>query len=132
MLPDAPWDLGLKRWVCVGTVAGPNDAEAALTALVRGVGLVISVTLSGEQRRRFDDDLTRAGSREAADAGIGPVHEALLEALVAGEPLARAAERANVSRRTANRRMAEVRVHYGVETTPEAVVRWASDPMRAS
>jgi hypothetical protein len=131
-LPDAPWELSGRRWTCVGAVAGPVDARAALTALVRGVGLAISVTMSGEQRRRFDDDLARAGSPDAADGHIGPVHVALLEALVAGDPLVRAAELAHVSRRTANRRMAEVRSHYGVETTPEAIVRWASDPMRAS
>jgi hypothetical protein len=123
-LPATPWDLRHRQWMCAGVVAGPADAEAAMTALVRGVGLVIAVQLSGDRRRRFLEDLSRVGSPVDEPTGLGPIHVALLESLADGRSLIEAATAAHVSRRTASRRMSEARVHYGVRTTAEAVLRW--------
>lgn len=101
-------------------------------ASVRGVDLVIQLTLAGDPRRRFVDDLARTGSFDRPRDVIGPVSRMLLDSLADGDSLTQAATKANVSRRTAHRRMAEVRTHYGVETTSEAVVRWVVESSRAS
>ena len=58
-LPARPWDLGARRWVCVGAVDDAGTADAALDALARGVGLAITIGLEGDARRRLLDDLHR-------------------------------------------------------------------------
>lgn len=113
--------------MCVDTVDSESAAQAAITALVRGVGLVIAVKLSGNQKRQFIDDLAHAGSVDTGTKPLfEPVHVTLLNALARGDSMAIAADEAHVSLRTANRRIAEVRSHYGVETTVEAVLQWVS------
>jgi len=53
--------------------------------------------------------------------GLHDVHRALLERLAAGDTIAEAAAAEFLSLRTANRRIAEVRRHYGTTTTRDAV-----------
>lgn len=127
-LPTTPWDLSRRRWVCRGEVADHDLAAAATSALARGVGLVIAVGLAGDDRRRFEEDLIRTGQLVLDDDptnGLGPDHTALLDGLAEGLSVTAAAARAHVSRRTANRRLAEVRARLGVGSTAEAVTRWS-------
>lgn len=53
-------------------------------------------------------------------------HVALLDAVAAGETVTAAVSRLHISRRTANRRLAEARRILGVRTTAEAVARWGA------
>ena len=134
-LPSTPWDLTERRWVCVGTIQDRDRANKAMEALTRGVGLVVAVTLRGDDRRRFDEDLARAGTLLAGDdddAKMSLDHEqaALLEALAAGLTVTAAAERAHLSRRTANRRLSEARARLGVGSTAEAVTLWSTRQRR--
>lgn len=128
VLPDEPWDLGPQRWVCVGTVADEDDAEAAVTALARGVGLAVVVELVGPARHRLLEDLHRAGRVELRlEERPHPTAEQvrLLLALAAGATLGDAAAAHHMSLRTAHRRLADVRARLGVATTAEAVT-WAA------
>lgn len=130
-LPASPWDLSGRRWTCFGEVADRAGAAAAVAALARGVGLVIVVGLTGDDRRRFQEDLVRIGRVVGpvdASHDLGPDHDALLEGLASGLSVTAAATRANLSRRTANRRLAEVRSRFGVASTAEAVTRWSGRP----
>lgn len=47
VLPDQPWDLSSRQFICHGPIAGDADAVAAVTALTRGTGLAVSLTLTG-------------------------------------------------------------------------------------
>ncbi|MGI8755885.1 MAG: helix-turn-helix domain-containing protein [Acidimicrobiales bacterium] len=129
-LPATPWDLASRRWVCIGAVTDGDSAQAAMVALARGVGLVVALELDGNARRRFAEDLARAGSSTTsgpfAALGLGDEHMRLLDALAAGLSVTAAAESAHLSRRTANRRLAEARSRLGVTTTVAAVSSWAA------
>lgn len=129
-LPDSPWDLSTRRWVCIGEVRDSDGATGAIEALTRGVALSIAIDLTGDERRRFEEDLARTGD-PAIDHGLAATdltteHVALLDGLAAGLSVTAAAAQANLSRRTANRRLAEARVRLGVGSTAEAVTRWVS------
>lgn len=129
-LPDAPWDLAPRRWLCVGSVSDATEAEAAIQALSRGVGLAIVLGLTGELRLRTLEDLHRLGDL-APGAGadqpvLDPDHRALLDALAQGMTVTGAARSLHVSRRTANRRLAEARELLGVTSTAEAISRWTT------
>lgn len=127
-LPASPWDLSARRWVCIGEVADSDGARAAIEALTRGVAVSIAVGLTGDDRRRFEEDLARTGSlstdRSGDANGLTPEHIALLDGLAAGLSVTAAAASANLSRRTANRRLTEARARLGVGSTAEAVTRW--------
>lgn len=127
-LPDVPWDLASRRWVCIGAVTDADAAQAATGALARGVGLVVAVDLHGDDRRRFAEDLARAGSATTpgprTTLGLGDEHASLLDALAGGLNVTAAAASVHLSRRTANRRLAEARARLGVTTTVEAVSCW--------
>ncbi|QXC59744.1 LysR family transcriptional regulator [Aquihabitans sp. G128] len=132
-LPASPWDLGDRRWSCAGTVADEADAEAAVLALSRGVGLVLSITVEGDVRHRLLEDLYRFGAVQLAsevvpDSGLGSDHLLLLEALADGSTLTVAAQALHLSDRTAHRRLAEARSILGVGTTAEAVAWWRRRP----
>lgn len=134
-LPPTPWDLGKRQWVCRGEVADHDRAAAAISALVRGVGLVIAVGLVGDDRRRFEEDLARTGTVVVdvdPASGLGVEHIELLEGLAAGLSVTAAAAQAHVSRRTANRRLAEVRARLGVGSTAEAVTCWSARRTRSA
>lgn len=133
-LPDDPWDLTSRRWICVGRVADLASARAALAALARGVGLAVALSLEGRSHQRFLEDLHKIGrpvryeSAAPRPPEIGPTHEALLDALAAGATVTAAAEQIHVSRRTANRLLTDARTVLGVETTAEAITRWSAGP----
>ncbi|MCU1496074.1 MAG: hypothetical protein JWM47_27 [Acidimicrobiales bacterium] len=131
-LPDAPWDLADRRWMCIGTIDGPEDAGRAIEALSRGVGLAVAVRVEGDLRHRTLEDLHRLGEvRPGADgddlaALLDPDQLALLGALAAGATVGAAAEAVHLSRRTANRRLAELRARLGVDSNAEAIGRWVA------
>ncbi len=132
-LPTSPWDLSARRWVCVGTIADAEAAGAAIEAVTRGVGLAVVVQVVGDLRHRTLEDLHRLGAVEAPTRAVG--HPAglldeeqrlLLEALAGGATVTEAARRLHVSRRTANRRLTDIRERLGVRSTAEAINRWTN------
>jgi DNA-binding CsgD family transcriptional regulator len=123
-LPARPRDLADHGWVCRGVVASREDARAAVEALERGVGLIVAVAVEGRVRLALLEDLERAGRITPADGGhvLDDDQRRLLALLADGVTVAAAAQEAGVSRRTANRRLADARARLGVDTTVEAVV----------
>lgn len=130
-LPARPWDLGARRWVCVGAVDDAGTTDAALDALARGVGLAISIGLEGDARRRLLDDLHRLAPPAVPDTApeVLPTEvDELIGHLAAGTTVADAAEACHVSRRTAYRMLADARERLGARTTAEVLSRWARRP----
>lgn len=134
VLPDSPWDLSQQRIVCVGVVRTSADAATAITAVARGAGVAIAVELAPGERHRLLQDLERtrmtAGpSPRPATAWLAALsadQRTLLDALVDGSTVTAAAARLHVSRRTANRLLAEARSTLGVSTNAEAVDLWSA------
>jgi DNA-binding NarL/FixJ family response regulator len=131
-LGEVPWDRFGDRIICVGTVDA-DSAPAALEALARGAGLAIHVALRGTTRHRFLDDLHKIGapvryepSADLALEALTAVERDLLDALARGATVTAAAAHLHVSRRTANRALADARLHLGASTTADAVRRWVA------
>jgi DNA-binding NarL/FixJ family response regulator len=116
--------------VCCGEIADRKTAEQALLAAVGGAGLIVRATTSRDVTDRLLDDLRRLGK---VDHRIDEPHRvtltseqrALLDLLSSGVTLGEAARRLRLSRRTADRRLAEARRALGVATTAEAVISHA-------
>ena len=131
-LGDAPWDVSQAHVVCVGVV--DDDATgAALAAVTRGAGLAIAVEARGAVRHRFLEDLHKVSrpvpyepESDPAISHLGPVQRELLDALAQGATVTAAASAAHVSRRTANRLLADARALLDVDSTAAAVARWVS------
>jgi len=132
-LPDEPWDLSAHRWVCSGVVHDDEQAKVALSALARGVGLVVALKGTGSFRLRVLDDLHHNGDVVSqADhhrpvVVPGPDDAALLESLADGATVEEAARRVSLSTRTAHRRLAALRAAYRATNTTEAVTHWIAD-----
>lgn len=128
-----PWDLGAARVLCVGVVGDGAEAAAALSVAARGAALAVEVAARGAVRHRFLEDLHKVTEPTAYAPGPDPaiarldgLQRQLLEALARGATVTAAAEAANVSRRTANRVLADARVVLEVETNAGAVRQWAA------
>lgn len=125
----APRDA--SRIVCTGTVHSPEDAAAALLAVVSGAGLVVAARAGRDVIDRLCDDLRRLGRLDhrvgasAQRAGLTGDERALVELLLDGLTLGAAARELNLSRRTADRRLASARAKLGAGTTAEALVEFA-------
>lgn len=126
------------RVVLRGTVATARDAAAALLAALDGCGLVVRTSADAEVVERLVDDLRRIGHVEhrsgpaasvdpagAAGPGVSPEGVALLALLAEGLTLGAAADRLGISRRTADRRLAEARAALGARRTTEAIAHAA-------
>ena len=134
-LPDEPWDVRGLRLLCVGIVDDDDAARAAIAAVARGAGLAVRVSHRGSGRHRFLEDLhkiatpvpyeERAGA--TADA-LAPIQRSLLDALARGETVTAAAQDLHVSRRTANRLLADARTQLGVDTNAAAIRRLVAEP----
>lgn len=131
-LPGSPWDLSDRRWMCTGSIDGSEDAGRAIEALTRGVGLAVTLRVQGDLRHRTLEDLHRLADVRTADLDaahddlasvLDPDQLALLRALAAGRTVGAAASAIHLSRRTANRRLADLRLRLGVETNAEAISR---------
>jgi DNA-binding NarL/FixJ family response regulator len=135
--PLAPIHAPLRpRSLLVGVVADAGHAAALVAAVAGGASAAAFVEMAGEAKRRLLDDLERLG----ADVQLGmppppPLAEVqirLLDLLVGGASVLRAADELNVSRRTANRMLEELRARFGVRSNAEVVQAWAIDAHRFS
>lgn len=122
--------------VCVGEVADAADAAEALLAAVAGAGLVVHARAGRAVIDRLVDDLRRLGPVEhvTTEPEPGPALTAderrLLDRLADGQTLGEAAAGLNLSRRTADRRLASARKKLGAATTAEAIVGHAGTRTR--
>ena len=133
---STPWLLADHRIICVGNIENEQDGAAALLALARGAVLLIHVNLNGHSGQRLIEDLCKvAKAHPLREEGseLKEVHVALLDALAKGVTVSAAAVQLHLSRRTANRRLAEIRELLDVGTNAEAVSLWIKqrrDPTR--
>lgn len=128
---DEGWEDARAGEVRVGEIVSAADAAAALLAVVAGAGLVAHVRAERELVDRFCDDLRRFGDVDYRAAStprlphLTSEQRRLIDLLAEGLTLGEAARQLNLSRRTADRRLAEARRAFGVETTAELLVRTA-------
>jgi DNA-binding NarL/FixJ family response regulator len=114
--------------VSTGEVADAADAAEALLAAVAGAGLVVHAGADRAVIDRLVDDLRRLGpvDHRTTEPEPSPALTAderrLLDRLASGQTLGQAAAELNLSRRTADRRLASARRKLGAETTAEAIV----------
>jgi DNA-binding NarL/FixJ family response regulator len=114
--------------VCMGRVETPEEAASALLAALGGAGVLVDARAERPVVDRLCEDLRRLGPVDHRPPGfprrgrLTPQQRALLELLVGGASLGDAAYSLGLSRRTADRRLAEVRTALGVTTTSEAIV----------
>ncbi len=128
-LPTRPWDLSGRRLVATGRVDTLDQAVTAVQAVLRHAGLVVSVCEQNgsPDAARIQDLLGRIAPLELAetdDTGTADLDETetgLLGLLAGGRTVAGAAAELNMSRRTADRRLASARAKLGASTTAEAV-----------
>lgn len=120
-----------SRMVCQGRVCDRGSARAALLAAAWGAGLLVVLDLPVDEATLFLADLGRIGPFERrVPAAVAESSEldvdtiSLLEHLAAGTRLGDAAKALHLSRRTADRRLANARRVLGVTTTSEALVAW--------
>lgn len=131
-LPEQPWDLRSERLACIGTVDDEVSARAAMGALARGAGLAVRVTIGGAGRHRFLEDLHKVADPTAYEpepspgVRLAPLQHELLDALSRGATVTAAAAGLHVSRRTANRLLADARAQLGADTNAAAVHRWVA------
>jgi DNA-binding NarL/FixJ family response regulator len=113
---------------CVGDVRNSADAAEAVLAVVRGASVVVRAKADRDVIDRLCEDLRHLGPlehRTGAEPKSPQLDEegrAIVALLSQGLSLGEAAKRLHISRRTADRRLADVRSALGVRTTAEALV----------
>jgi DNA-binding CsgD family transcriptional regulator len=128
LLVEREWSVSDARIVCCGVVATFDDVSAALLAAVRGAGVVARIEPGAEPAHRLREELSSLGpieerAREHGDVTeLTPEQIELCRLLGRGLSLTDAATLLHLSRRTAFRRLADVREALNVETTREAVL----------
>lgn len=124
------WDPAAPGIACRGRVHDEASAGAALVAALAGADLLIDARADGALVDRLCDDLRRLGRVEHRPGDPGdddPLDAldddaiALLGLLAEGLSLGETAARLHLSRRTADRRLADARRTVGVHGTVEAV-----------
>lgn len=123
---------GLSRTI---VLRAPEDGEEAVLAAVRGTSVTVYVDAPGPLVDAVVSDLRRLGTvevRAGTDAtlraepapatAVHPQARALLDLMIDGATLGEAATALHLSRRTADRRLAEARTALGVTTTTAALV----------
>jgi DNA-binding NarL/FixJ family response regulator len=136
-LPDTAWDVTTARLVLHGRVTDPDTLHLAVLAAARGAAIIALTDPTTDTGRALTDDLARIGpvthgtatptGTDTPTAELLPEQRALLDRLAAGDTIAAAAAAEFLSLRTANRRIAEARTHFGVRTTREAVLAYLRD-----
>ncbi len=118
------------RSIRAGLVADRAAAEAALLAALRGEGLLVHALADRDVIDRLVDDLRRLGpvDHRVGEPAEGPPPvpaeaRAILGLLAQGHSLGEAAAILGLSRRTADRRLAEGRHALGTTRTTEAIAR---------
>lgn len=121
---------GLRVVLC-GPVTGLADAAQAVLAALDGFGLLLVAAAPEDVIDRLVDDLRHLGPVEHR-AGAGPTvsrpalrpqARAILGLLAEGHTLGDAASLLGLSRRTADRRLAEAKAILGAQRTTEAVAK---------
>ena len=123
--PD-PWHV--SGVTCVGAVVDDESHAAAIDVALRGADIVVDVDEA--RAGRFAADLERAHISTWEPPPKKPdVAEwaPLLDELAAGESIRDASRRCNVSVRTAHRRLAQAREHFGVTSTAAALAMWSAN-----
>jgi DNA-binding CsgD family transcriptional regulator len=115
--------------VCAGQVDTVRDAEAALLAALGGAGIVAVLPDDDALSASFFEDLRRLGDVEVADESpqnplerLDEEQRRLLDLLAKGLSVTAASRRLFLSRRTADRRLAQARAMLGVRSNAEAIV----------
>jgi DNA-binding CsgD family transcriptional regulator len=127
-LTERGWSVSDSRLVCCGRVMTFDDVSAAVFAAVRGAGVVARVERDAEPAHRLLDELRSLGAVEERErqhgdvTALSPEQIELCRLLGRGLSLADAATQLHLSRRTAFRRLADVRSALNVATTREAVL----------
>jgi DNA-binding CsgD family transcriptional regulator len=117
------------RTVHAGAVTSAVEAGAALMVALGGNGVVVVSRGSQEVMDRLFGDLGHVGrvdhrsSTDETVATLGPSEQAVLALLAQGHSLGETARLLGLSRRTADRRLAEARRRLGVERTSAAIAR---------
>jgi DNA-binding NarL/FixJ family response regulator len=117
------------RDIRFGVVDSPATAAAALLAVLGGSGALIDGRGPREVVDRLVDDLRHVAKVEVrqqpaeAAPDVDTDARSILAILAEGRTLGDAASTLGLSRRTADRRLAEARAALGVERTVEAVAR---------
>jgi len=129
MLAEGP--AGSRRARRVATVRTEADAGEVVLAALRGASLVVEPGTDPALVERIQGDLRRLGRDDALAleaaapvADLSPDGIGLLGLLVGGMSLGEAAASLHLSRRTADRRLAEAREALGVATTAEALLAY--------
>jgi DNA-binding NarL/FixJ family response regulator len=122
---------------CRGAVSDESSAQQALLAALAGADLLVAADADAATVDRLCDDLRRIGRVEhltGDDATDGSQLDrldddviALLALLARGLSLGAAATRLHLSRRTADRRLAQARAALGAHGTAEVVARLRGD-----
>lgn len=115
--------------VCAGQVDTVRDAEAALLAALGGAGIVAVLPDDDALSASFFEDLRRLGDVEVADESpqnplerLDEEQRRLLDLLAKGLSVTAASRRLFLSRRTADRRLAQARAMLGVRSNAEAII----------
>jgi DNA-binding NarL/FixJ family response regulator len=125
-LPERTWSVGGLHLVFSATLRTARDVATALQAAARGAGLVVAVADEVLRERLFADldhlgTVTFRHQRDDPLAALDSDQRRLLELLAGGCTLDDAAHALSYSRRTVNRRLADIRAGLGVQTTAEAL-----------
>jgi DNA-binding NarL/FixJ family response regulator len=120
-------DRGAPTKLRVGSVADAASAGLAVLAVLDGAGVVVHAIAARDVVDRMLDDLRHLGRVDhrtgTGSNAVSPEARAILGRLAAGGTLGDAAHELHLSRRTADRRLAEARRALGVERTVEAIAR---------
>ena len=116
---------GPHREIRAGVISSTEDAANAVLTALGGSGLLVDARADPEVVDSLCEDLRRFGPvdhRMAADSAV-PTGEQqdVLAALLDGATVAQVALRLHLSRRTVDRRLAEVRAFYRVASTAAAL-----------
>jgi DNA-binding NarL/FixJ family response regulator len=108
--------------IVTATVSDDESAAAVLKAIQRGARVELRILLVEPFRSEFIDQLRRlADIQTDAPSALSDEHRALLDHLRQGGSLTAAARALHVSRRTVDRRLAEIKSIMRVATTAEAL-----------
>ncbi len=120
-------EFELTAVTVLAAVTDDRSAAATLRAAQRGARLAVDVRLAEPHRSRFIEQLARLATLQLdSTEQLSADHIALLDLLRGGSTLTQAAKTLFISRRTADRRLREIRAILGVETTTEALRAHAS------
>jgi len=121
-------DRGAGRVVRSGVVTSQVDAANAVLTALGGAGLLVAARAERDVIDRLCEDLRRLGpvdhrigDQDGTATGLTDEQRAVLMLMLHGDTLGQAASRLHLSRRTVDRRLADIRRVYRVLSTAEAL-----------